>query len=46
MVFKMALIEVLEKKEMYFYFQLEFFLRLFEVMIMIFISLTFIQICL
>ena len=36
MVFKMALLLVLEKKEMYLYFQLENILRLFEVMKMIF----------
>ena len=35
MVFKMALLLVLEKKEMYLYFQLENNLRLFEVMKMI-----------
>ena len=36
MVFKMAMLLVLEKKEMYLYFQLENILRLFEVMKMIF----------
>ena len=36
MVFNMALLLFLEKKEMYLYFQLENILRLFEVMKMIF----------
>ena len=36
MVFKIALLLVLEIKEMYLYFQLENILRLFEVMKMIF----------
>ena len=36
MIFKMALYLVLEKKEIYFYIQLENTLRLFEVMKLIF----------